>query len=251
VGRLDGKAAIVTGAASGIGQAMALALAAEGARVTAADVNLDGLTATAAKATGTIRLQRCDVSRSDDVRSVVEETVKAFGGLHVLCNNAGISIPNRVTELSEADWDRTLAVNLKGVFLGCKYGIPAMLRSGGGSIINTGSVNSLVAEPYLSAYCASKGGVLMLTKEIALDFAREGIRCNCVCPGWVDTPINTPHAEMMGGLDKVLASLPEWQPIGRQGYPKEIASVVVFLASDESSFMTGSAVVVDGGMTAK
>jgi NAD(P)-dependent dehydrogenase (short-subunit alcohol dehydrogenase family) len=251
VGRLDGKAAIVTGAASGIGQAMALALAAEGARVTAADVNLDGLTATAAKATGTIRVQRCDVSRSDDVRSVVEETVKAFGGLHVLCNNAGISIPNRVTELSEADWDRTLAVNLKGVFLGCKYGIPAMLRSGGGSIINTGSVNSLVAEPYLSAYCASKGGVLMLTKEIALDFAREGIRCNCICPGWVDTPINTPHAEMMGGLDKVLASLPEWQPIGRQGYPKEIASVVVFLASDESSFMTGSAVVVDGGMTAK
>lgn len=251
MGRLDGKAAIVTGAASGIGQAMALALAAEGARVTAADVNLDGLTATAAKGTGTIRVQRCDVSRSDDVRSVVEETVKAFGGLHVLCNNAGISIPNRVTELSEADWDRTLAVNLKGVFLGCKYGIPAMLRSGGGSIINTGSVNSLVAEPYLSAYCASKGGVLMLTKEIALDFAREGIRCNCICPGWVDTPINTPHAEMMGGLDKVLASLPEWQPIGRQGYPKEIASVVVFLASDESSFMTGSAVVVDGGMTAK
>jgi meso-butanediol dehydrogenase/(S,S)-butanediol dehydrogenase/diacetyl reductase len=251
VGRLDGKAAIVTGAASGIGQAMAIALAGEGARVTAADVNLDGLTTTASKATGTVRVQRCDVSRADDVRSVVDETVKAFGGLHVLCNNAGISIPNRVTELSEADWDRTLAVNLKGVFLGCKYGIPAMLRSGGGSIINTGSVNSLVAEPYLSAYCASKGGVLMLTKEIALDYAREGIRCNCICPGWVDTPINTPHAEMMGGLDKVLASLPEWQPIGRQGYPQEIASVVVFLASDESSFMTGSAVVVDGGMTAK
>ncbi len=251
MGRLDGKVGIVTGAASGIGRAIALALADEGALVTAADVNLDGLQATARASSGTIRIQGCDVSRADDVRSVVDETVGAFGGLHVLCNNAGISIPNRVTDLSEEDWDRTLAVNLKGVFLGCKYGIPAMLRSGGGSIINTGSVNSLVAEPYLSAYCASKGGVLMLTREIALDFATQDIRCNCICPGWVDTPINTPHAEMMGGLDKVLAGLPEWQPIGRQGYPKEIASVVVFLASDDSSFMTGSAVVVDGGMTAK
>lgn len=230
---------------------MAIALASEGAKVCAADVNADGLKQTAAGGSGTIRTQTCDVSKAADVKALVDATVDAFGGLHVLCNNAGISIPNRVTELSEEDWDRTLAVNLKGVFLGCKYGIPAMLRSGGGSIINTGSVNSLVAEPYLSAYCASKGGVLMLTKEIALDFATEGIRCNCICPGWVDTPINTPHAEMMGGLDKVLASLPEWQPIGRQGYPKEIANVVVFLASDDSSFVTGSAVVVDGGMTAK
>jgi meso-butanediol dehydrogenase / (S,S)-butanediol dehydrogenase / diacetyl reductase len=251
MGRLDGKVGIVTGAASGIGRAIAIALAGEGARVMAADVNQDGLAQTSAAASGEVLTKRCDVTRAADVKALVDETVGAFGGLHVLCNNAGISIPNRVTELSEDDWDRTLAVNLKGVFLGCKYGIPAMLQSGGGSIINTGSVNSLVAEPYLSAYCASKGGVLMLTKEIALDFAREGIRCNCICPGWVDTPINTPHAEMMGGLDKVLASLPEWQPIGRQGYPNEIGNVVVFLASDESSFMTGSAVVVDGGMTAK
>jgi len=251
MGRLDGKVGIVTGAASGIGRAIATALAAEGARVMAADVNQGGLAQTAAAASGGVLTKRCDVSRSEEVKALVDETVGAFGGLHVLCNNAGISIPNRVTELSEDDWDRTLAVNLKGVFLGCKYGIPAMLRSGGGSIINTGSVNSLVAEPYLSAYCASKGGVLMLTKEIALDFATENIRCNCICPGWVDTPINTPHAEMMGGLDRVLAGLPDWQPIGRQGYPKEIANVVVFLASDDSSFMTGSAVVVDGGMTAK
>lgn len=251
MGRLDGKVGIVTGAASGIGRAIAIALGSAGARVMAADVDEDGLAQTAAAASGAVLTKRCDVSRAEDVEALVDATLAAFGGLHVLCNNAGISIPNRVTELSEDDWDRTLAVNLKGVFLGCKYGIPAMLRSGGGSIINTGSVNSLVAEPYLSAYCASKGGVLMLTKEIALDFAREGIRCNCICPGWVDTPINTPHAEMMGGLDKVLASLPEWQPIGRQGYPNEIGSVVVFLASDESSFMTGSAVVVDGGMTAK
>ena len=251
MGRLDGKVAIVTGAASGIGRAMARALASEGARVTAADVNAAGLQETARPGGGTMRTQQCDVSQARDVQTLVADTVGAFGGLHVLCNNAGISIPNRVTELSEEDWDRTLAVNLKGVFLGCKYAIPEMLRSGSGSIINTGSVNSLVAEPYLAAYCASKGGVLMLSREIALDFATQGIRCNCICPGWVDTPINTPHAVMMGGLDKVLAGLPEWQPIGRQGYPEEIANVAIFLASDESSFMTGSAVVVDGGMTAK
>lgn len=170
--RLDGRVAIVTGAASGIGRAMARALAREGARVTAADVNVAGLEETARDAPGVIRAQRCDVSRAEEVRALVADTVAAFGGLHVMCNNAGISIPARVTELSEEDWDRTIDVNLKGVFLGCKYAIPEMLRSGGGSIINTGSVNSLVAEPFLSAYCASKGGVLMLTKEIALERSR-------------------------------------------------------------------------------
>lgn len=251
MGRLDGRAAIVTGAAGGIGRAMVAALAREGARVTAADIDGAGLAATADTSTGEVRTQRCDVSVAAEVQDLVAGTVEAFGGLHVMCNNAGISIPARITDLAEEDWDRTLAVNLKGVFLGCKYAIPAMLASGGGSIVNTGSVNSLVAEPYLAAYCASKGGVLMLTKEVALDFATEGIRCNCICPGWVDTPINHAHAEMMGGLDGVLATLPEWQPIGRQGYPEEIANVAVFLASDESSFMTGSAVVVDGGMTAR
>jgi len=252
VGRLDGKVAIVTGAGGGIGRAMVVGLAREGARVTAADVNEEKLAETKSAAPdGAVRTQRCDVSKGVEVEALVRDTVEAFGGLHVICNNAGISIPARVTDLAEEDWNRTIDVNLKGVFLGCKYAIPAMLASGGGSIINTGSVNSLVAEPYLSAYCASKGGVLMLTKEIALDFATEGIRANCICPGWVDTPINWPHAEMMGGLEGVLASLPEWQPIGRQGFPEEIANVAVFLASDESSFMTGSAVVVDGGMTAK
>lgn len=251
MGRLDGKVAIVTGAGSGIGRAMARALAREGARVTAGDIDEEGLAGTAHDAEGEIRTQRCDVSKAADVQRLVADTVAAFGALTTMCNNAGISIPARVTELSEEDWDRTIDVNLKGVFLGCKYAIPEMLAAGGGSIVNTGSVNSLVAEPFLSAYCASKGGVLMLSKEIALDFAREGIRANCICPGWVDTPINWPHAEMMGGLGEVLRTLPDWQPIGRQGYPDEIANVAVFLASDESSFMTGSAVVVDGGMTAK
>lgn len=166
-------------------------------------------------------------------------------------NNAGILKPSTVVDLDEEIWDRTINVNLKSVYLGCKYAIPEMLKSGGGVVINVGSVNSLVAEPYLPAYCASKGGVLMLTKQIALDYAQQNIWVNCICPGWVNTPINTPHANLMGGLDKVLAGIAEWQPIGRQGEPREIARTAVFLASDDSSFMTGSAVVVDGGMTAR
>jgi len=251
MGRLDGKVAIVTGAGGGIGRAMARKLAEGGAMVAAADIDEERLAGTAAGVIGTIHTQQCDVSKAAEVERLVADTVAAFGKLTTICNNAGISIPAKVTELSEQDWDRTIGVNLKGVYLGCKYAIPEMLKGGGGSVINMGSVNSLVAEPYLSAYCASKGGVLMLTKEIALDFARDNIRANCICPGWVDTPINWPHAEMMGGLDEVLKTLPDWQPIGRQGYPEEIANVAVFLASDESSFMTGSAVVVDGGMTAK
>lgn len=251
MGRLDGKVVIVTGAGGGIGRAMAHKLAQEGAMVAAADISEERLAGTVAGLDGTIRTQHCDVSKAVEVERLVADTVAAFGKLTTICNNAGISIPARVTDLSEEDWDRTIDVNLKGVYLGCKYAIPEMLKGGGGSVINVGSVNSLVAEPFLSAYCASKGGVLMLTKEIALDFARDNIRANCICPGWVDTPINWPHAEMMGGLGQVLETLPDWQPIGRQGYPEEIANVAAFLASDESSFMTGSAVVVDGGMTAK
>ena len=134
---------------------------------------------------------------------------------------------------------------------GCKYGIPAMLETGGGSIINTGSVNSLVSEPFLSIYAATKGAILMLSRSIALDYAKQGIRCNCLCPGWVDTPVNYAHAEMLGGLQHVYDTIDSFQPIGRPGEPREIANVVLFLASDESSFMTGSAVVADGAMTAQ
>ena len=251
MGRLEGKVAIVTGAGGGIGRAMAVRVAAEGAVVVAADVNEERLRETAELAGDGASWQLCDVSRSDDVRRLVATAVERHGKLTTICNNAAISVPGDVVEVSEEDFDRTIAVNLRGVFLGCKHAIPALLAAGGGSIVNTGSVNSLVAEPFLSAYCASKGGVLMLTKAVALDYAQRGIRCNCICPGWVDTPINYPHAERMGGLDGVLASLPEWQPIGRQGYPEEIAAAAVYLASDESAFMTGSAFVIDGGMTAR
>jgi meso-butanediol dehydrogenase/(S,S)-butanediol dehydrogenase/diacetyl reductase len=251
VGRLDGKVAIVTGAGGGIGRAMVVRFAEEGASVLAADVDAERVHETAELAGDAAAAEVCDVSDSEQVRRLVAKAVERFGRLTTVCNNAAISIPGDVVDVSEADFDRTIAVNLRGVFLGCKHAVPALLDAGGGSIVNTGSVNSLVAEPFLSAYCASKGGVLMLTRAVALDYAQRGIRCNCICPGWVNTPINYPHAERMGGLDGVLESLPEWQPIGRQGYPEEIAGAAVYLASDESAFMTGSAFVIDGAMTAR
>jgi NAD(P)-dependent dehydrogenase (short-subunit alcohol dehydrogenase family) len=222
-----------------------------GAAVVAADVSVERLRDAAQRAGGETSWQVCDVARAEDVQRLVATAVERHGKLTTMCNNAAVSIPGSVEEVSENDFDRTIAVNLRGVFLGCKYAVPELLKAGGGSIVNTGSVNSLVAEPFLTAYVASKGGVLMLTKAVALDYADKGIRCNCLCPGWVDTPINHPHAERMGGLEGVLESLPEWQPIGRQGFPEEIAAAAVYLASDESAFMTGSAFVIDGGMTAR
>ena len=249
MGRLESKVAIVTGAGGGIGRAIVQRFVAEGAQVVAADLDEARVAETARLAGASYEV--VDVSEPKDVEWLVATAVERHGKLTTMCNNAAISIPGDVTEVSVADFDRTIAVNLRGVFLGCKYAVPALLDAGGGSIVNTGSVNSLVAEPFLTAYCASKGGVLMLTKAVALDYAAKGIRCNCLCPGWVDTPINHPHAERMGGLDGVLESLPEWQPIGRQGYPEEIAAAAVYLASDESAFMTGSAFVIDGAMTAR
>jgi dihydroanticapsin dehydrogenase len=169
----------------------------------------------------------------------------------VLVNNAGVNIPGVVHELRDDVIDRTLNVNIKGQIYGCRSAIPHMLASGGGSIVNISSVNGIVSEPFLALYSASKGASVMWTKGVALDYAKKGIRCNVICPGWVDTPINYPHAEMLGGLDKVYATIDSFQPIGRPGEPREIANVVLFLASDESSFMTGSVVPVDGGMTSQ
>ena len=250
--RLTGKTAIVTGAGSGIGRAIAQAFVDEGAQVIAADLNEGGLVATRDDCTdpALMLVQRADVSDPEQVEALVHRATAEFGSLTTMVNNAAISIPGTVVDTSWDDYERTMAVNVRGVYAGCKYAIPAMLAAGGGSIINIGSVNSLVAERVLSSYIASKGAVLMLSKSVALDFAAQGIRCNCICPGWVDTPINLPHAEAMGGIDLVRSTLPDWQPIGREGRPSEIAWAAVFLASDESRFMTGSAMVVDGGMTA-
>jgi dihydroanticapsin dehydrogenase len=195
--------------------------------------------------------RRADVADPADVDAMVAFTVDRWGRLDVLVNNAGVNLPGLLHEVDNAVIDRTLDVNVKGQLYGCRAAIPVMLAHGGGSIINISSVNGLVSEPFLTVYSASKGASVMLTKGVALDYATKGIRCNAICPGWVDTPINYAHADMLGGLSQVYATIGSFQPIGRPGEPREIAHVALFLASDESSFMTGSIVVADGGMTAQ
>jgi NAD(P)-dependent dehydrogenase (short-subunit alcohol dehydrogenase family) len=252
--RLKGKTAVVTGGAGGVGRATALAFAREGARVVVADLDGDGAAAVAREVmeaspdTKAIAV-RVDVAVEDDVRSLFEKAEGEFGEVNVVFNNAGIFHDDDVSVLdtSEAVWDRVMSVNLKGVFFGCKHGIPAMLRAGGGSLINTSSLVALMgAAVSQCAYTASKGGVLALTREIAVEFARRGIRANALCPG----PLNT---ELIAGLFRDEAAKQRRLvhiPVGRLGESSEIAEAAVFLASDESSFVTGTEFVVDGGITA-
>jgi NAD(P)-dependent dehydrogenase (short-subunit alcohol dehydrogenase family) len=250
-GRLDGKVTIVTGAGSGIGRATAIRFAEEGARVTCVDVNDATVRGVVEEIGAAAHAVAADVSDPAAVRAYTDETVQRWGSVDVVFNNAGVNLPGVFHEASDDLIERTLAVNVKGVMFGCRYAIPHMLRRGGGSLINTSSVNGLVAEPFLAIYAASKGAIIMLSKGIALDYAKQGIRCNAIAPGWVDTPVNYAHAELLGGLEQVYAEIDSFQPIGRPGEPREIANVALFLASDESSFVTGSVVVADGGMTAK
>lgn len=254
MGRVDGKACVVTGAGSGIGKAIAFRLAEEGGKVLCVDVNGATVSATAKsiqQAGGKACAVTVDVSDRHQVDAFVTRCVELYGRIDVLVNNAGVNIPGVFHEVSDAVIDKTLNVNVKGPMYGSRAAIPHMLRQGGGSIVNISSVNGLVSEPFLAVYSASKGAVVMLTRGIALDYAKRGIRCNAICPGWVDTPINYAHAEMLGGLEKVYSTIDSFQPIGRPGEPREIAHLALFLASDEASFITGSIIAADGGMTAQ
>ncbi len=252
--RVENKVAIVTGAGSGIGEASAIRLAEEGAKVICADINSEAAQATAQKirATGGVaRATAVDISDFQQCDVVVADAIKEFGTVDILVNNAGVNLPGVFHEVSNETIDRTLSVNIKGAMYLTRAVLPAMLKQGSGSIVNMSSVNGLVSEPFLSVYSASKGAIVMFTRGIALDYAKTGVRCNAICPGWVDTPINHAHAKMLGGLDHVYKTIDSFQPIGRPGTPREIANLVLFLASDESSFMTGSIVSADGGMTAQ
>jgi NAD(P)-dependent dehydrogenase (short-subunit alcohol dehydrogenase family) len=254
VARIAGKACVVTGAGSGIGRATAVRLAEEGGSVLAVDISREPLEQTVGEITrsgGVAVAQQADVSDSAQVDAMIAACVARFGSIDVLVNNAGVNLPGVLHEVSDEEIDRTLGVNVRGPIYGCRAAIPHMLRQGGGSIINMSSVNGIVSEPFLAVYSASKGAIVMLTKGVALDYAKQGIRCNAICPGWVDTPINHAHAAMLGGLERVYAEIDSFQPIGRPGEPREIANVALFLASDEASFMTGSVVVADGGMTSQ
>ena len=250
-GRLDGKVTIVTGAGSGIGKASAIRFAEEGARVTCVDIDGESNAATAAEIGDVAFAAQADIADAAQVKAYTDDTVRRWGKLDVVFNNAGVNIPGVFHKISDEVIDRTLNVNVKGTMYGCRYAIPYMLAQGGGSLINTSSVNGAVAEPFLTVYAASKGAIVMLSKGIALDYAKKGIRCNAIGPGWVDTPVNYAHAEMLGGLQHVYDTIDSFQPIGRPGEPREIANVALFLASDESSFVTGAFILADGAMTAQ
>ena len=251
--RLKDKVALITGGTSGIGEATALLFAKEGAEVAITGRNRQRGAAVLAriKAVGDEGLfLRADVSSAADCRNAVEETVNAFGRLDILFNNAGVFYPQTALECSEKEWDEQIEVNLKGAFLMSKFVLPIMIRQGRGAIVNNASGWGIVGGDHAVACCASKGGVVLMTKAMAIDHGEQGIRVNCVCPGDVETPMLPADAKMRGlKWDEYIAGCAN-RPLGRVGTPEEIAKAVLFLASDESSFMTGAALIVDGGGTA-
>jgi NAD(P)-dependent dehydrogenase (short-subunit alcohol dehydrogenase family) len=251
--RLQNKVALITGGTSGIGEATAILFAKEGAGVA-----LTGRSEERGQAVRQRILQDggkaifipTDVRKADDCRRAVEETVKAFGKLDILFNNAGVFYAHTTLDCSEEEWDLQLDINLKGTFLMSKFALPHMIRQGAGVIINNSSGWGMVGGDSAVAYCASKGGVVLLTKAMAIDHGRQGIRVNCVCPGDVDTPMLPEDARLRGMKWQDYLAGCNNRPMGRIGTPEEIAKAVLFLASDDSSFMTGAALVVDGGGTA-
>lgn len=248
--RLSGKRAIVTGAAGGIGRATALAFAREGAAVALVDLAADGVRALADELTaaGAQALALpADVADDDDVRRVVAATRDAFGGVDVVFNNAGIIRRSTAVEIEPDDWDRVFAVNVRSIYLMARHVVPVMTAGGGGSIINTGSGWGLKGGGRALSYCASKGAVVNMTRALAIDHGPAGIRVNSVNPGDTDTPMLRHEADQLGVATPAFLAESADRPLGRMGRPEEIAAAVVWLACDEASFVTGAALVVDGG----
>jgi meso-butanediol dehydrogenase / (S,S)-butanediol dehydrogenase / diacetyl reductase len=253
MGKLDGKVAIVTGGGSGFGEATALLWAREGAKLVVADVSEAGakrVCEAIRRAGGKAEAVKADVSRAPEAEAMVKAAVKAFGRLDVLFNNAGILGPRGVytAELPVEEAERLLAVNVMGVFLGTRYAIPEMLKSGGGSIISTGSDSAFLGNRGLSVYCATKGAVLAFTRVVAMEYARQGIRANTISPGAGKTPM---HAELIEGNKEAWRQVEDAIPVGRSCYPEDLARVALFFASDDSKYITGANLMVDGGWTAR
>jgi NAD(P)-dependent dehydrogenase (short-subunit alcohol dehydrogenase family) len=251
--RIVNKVALITGGASGQGRVAAIRFAQEGAKVVLSDVNEDGGRQTmhmVQENGGQAYFVPADVSVETSAREMVEAAVRQYGALHILYNNAGIGgggIDTDVTQLTVETWERVLNINLRGIFLCSKYGVPALIRAGGGSVINTASIAGLIGSPYAGhAYTASKGGVIALTRAMAMSYARHRVRVNAICPGGVETPMTERFRQDPAQWQRYIDS----HPIGRVGTPEDIVNLAVYLASDESSWVTGSIFTIDGGRTA-
>lgn len=252
-GMLQGKVALISGAASGIGRATAQLFAQAGAAVALMDISMSSGEAAANEITaagGQAIFVQGDVTRAADCQHAVEQTAAKFGALHILFNNAGIIRRANVVDTTEEEWDRVMAVNVKGMFLLAKYAVPEMVKAGGGAIINTSSGWGLVGGQNAVSYCASKGAVVLLTKAMALDHGGQNIRVNCICPGDTDTPMLRNEAAQLGADEAHFLAEAAQRPLQRIGKPEDIAQAVLYLASDAASFVTGTALVVDGGGTA-
>lgn len=245
MGKLDGKVALITGSASGIGRAAALLFAGEGARVAVADLAAAGGQETAGmirKAGGKAAFIQADVTRAAEVEAMARSAVEVFGRVDILYNNAGLEgAIGEVVDLPEKDWETVINVNLRSVFLCSKFTIPYMIRQGGGSVISTSSVMALSGKAKMAAYCVSKAGVITMTKCMATEYATRNVRVNCICPGLIDTPLS---ARSINSIQL------EYIPEGKPGRPEDVAQAALYLASDDSAYVTGTALVVDGGWTA-
>jgi meso-butanediol dehydrogenase / (S,S)-butanediol dehydrogenase / diacetyl reductase len=249
--RLTEKVAIVTGAAAGIGRASTLLFASEGAKVAAVDLDDAGvqtLVQEVSTAGGEALAVRADVSKADEVRRVVHAVIERFGRVDILFNNVGIVPHGKIHTISEAEWDRTMTINVKSMYLLCREVIPVFLRQGGGVILNTSSATALRSVPDRVAYSTSKGAVLALTRSMAVDYVRDRIRVNCLCPGTVDTPSFRQRMAAFPDPEEALRQFVARQPMGRLGTADEVAQAALYLVSDEAQFVTGAAFSIDGGM---
>lgn len=249
--RLQGKVAMITGGTRGIGRAIAVKLSFEGARVIVGDILSFNPARDTRKDLRNVRCQYLDVTDVSSVKKNLETIFRQFGRLDILVNNAGIMFEKKIEDTTEQDWDRMMQVNLKGVFLCTKYAVDPMRRSGGGVIVNIGSVEGLSCNPEHTAYAASKGGVHALTRAIAVDLGREGIRCNAICPGWIHTELNEAYFNKIKNRAACEKAITDLHPLCRMGLPEDIANTVCWLASDEAGFVTGQQFIIDGGRLAR